>query len=145
MIYLVQNFFLLPGLFPIEPMINVAWSLSYEMFYYVAMPLVIALLGLRHQSAMSRTAFVLSVALLTAVYCAVNGGHVRLIMFISGIVLNEAMNSRNVPAPSSSLGFLALVVGLASTLVPLQGPRATYAEDLYSFLRFSDPVLGLFP
>jgi len=28
-IYLVQNFILLPGLFPIEPMITVAWSLSY--------------------------------------------------------------------------------------------------------------------
>jgi exopolysaccharide production protein ExoZ len=120
-IYLFQNFLLLPGLFPIEPMITVAWSLSYEMFYYLAIPLVILLLRLRDRSSIWRTTFFLSVALLTAIYCALYGGHIRLIMFISGVVLYEAMNSRHVSSPPSALGSLALVVGLLSTLIPLDG------------------------
>ena len=31
-VYLLQNLLLLPGLWPTEPLITVAWSLSYEMF-----------------------------------------------------------------------------------------------------------------
>jgi exopolysaccharide production protein ExoZ len=57
MIYLVQNFLLLPGLFPIEPMITVAWSLSYEMFYYLAIPLVIVIFRLRDSSVILRVSF----------------------------------------------------------------------------------------
>ena len=119
MIYVIQNFLLLPGLFPIEPMITVAWSLSYEMFYYLAIPLVIALFRLRDRNTIWRTTFFLGVACSTVIYCAINGGHVRLIMFIAGIVLYEAMSSPRVPKPSSLLGLIALVVGLLCTLIPL--------------------------
>lgn len=37
-VYIVSNVLLLPGLFPIEPLVAVAWSLSYEMFYYFTIP-----------------------------------------------------------------------------------------------------------
>lgn len=121
LIYLFQNFFLLPGLFPIDPMITVAWSLSYEMFYYLAIPPIILLFRLRDRSTIWRTTFFMSVAFLTAFYCALYGGHVRLIMFIAGIVLYEAMDSRHVTTPSSTVGLLALFVGLLSTLIPLSG------------------------
>jgi len=43
--YLLANLLLLPGVFPIEPLITVAWSLSYEMFFYLVMPLIIAVLA----------------------------------------------------------------------------------------------------
>lgn len=46
-VYIVSNVLLLPGLVPIEPLIAVAWSLSYEMFYYFTIPLVITVFGLR--------------------------------------------------------------------------------------------------
>ena len=62
MIYLTQNLLLLPGLFPIEPMITVAWSLSYEMFYYFAIPLVIALFRLRSRGTVWRVAFFVTLA-----------------------------------------------------------------------------------
>ena len=39
--FLLGNFFLLAGLFPITVMISVAWSLSYEMFYYAVIPAII--------------------------------------------------------------------------------------------------------
>lgn len=121
MIYLAQNFLLLPGLFSIEPMITVAWSLSYEMFFYLAIPLVIALLRLRDWSTIGRVSFFSAVAAVTAAFCAVYGGHVRLIMFVSGILLHEAINSRSVPTPHSFLGLLALAFGLLATLLPTEG------------------------
>ena len=37
-LYLAANALLLPGLFAITPLITVAWSLSYEVFYYAALP-----------------------------------------------------------------------------------------------------------
>ena len=120
-LYLSQNFLLLPGLFPIEPMITVAWSLSYEMFYYLAIPPVIALFNLRDLSSNWRAAFFLAIAGLVTSYCAVYGGHVRLIMFISGILLHEALNSSRPPAPHSLIGLISLSIGLLATLLPVTG------------------------
>ena len=144
MIYLVQNFLLLPGIFPIAPMITVAWSLSYEMLYYLAIPLVISLSRLRDRSAIWRTTFFLSVAFVTAIYCALNGGHIRLIMFIAGIMLYEAMNSRHVPSPPSSLGLLALFVGLVSALIPLEGSGGFALKVSILFVAFFTLCLACF-
>jgi peptidoglycan/LPS O-acetylase OafA/YrhL len=116
-IYLVQNVLLLPGIFPINPMITVAWSLSYEMFYYLAIPLVVALFRLRERTIGFRVTFFLSIAFVTAIYCAVNGGHIRLIMFISGIVLYEAMKSPRVPSPNGFFALMVLAAGLLCALL----------------------------
>jgi exopolysaccharide production protein ExoZ len=121
LLYLLENFLLLPGLAPIEPLITVAWSLSYEMFYYLAIPLIIALLKLRERSVAWRVAFFALLALAIAAYCAVNGGHVRLVMFIAGILLFEAVGRARVPTPGAALGLASLAVGLACTLLPVQG------------------------
>ena len=88
-LYLLENFLMLPGLFPIEPMMVVAWSLSYEVFYYLALPAVIIVVGLRSRSPRWRIVFILALALLFSGLCAWRGGPVRLIMFVAGIVLYE--------------------------------------------------------
>ena len=120
-IYLVQNVLLLPGLFPIEPLITVAWSLSYEMFYYLTIPLLITLFRMRDRSIIWRVSFFSILAAITAIYCALYGGHVRLVMFVSGILLYEALNSRSIPTPHSILGLTALVFGVLANLLPLAG------------------------
>ncbi|MGY8672522.1 MAG: acyltransferase family protein, partial [Verrucomicrobiia bacterium] len=38
LIYTLQNLVFMPGMFDIEPLIVVTWSLSYEIAYYIAMP-----------------------------------------------------------------------------------------------------------
>ncbi len=144
MIYLLQNFLLLPGLFPIEPMITVAWSLSYEMFYYLAIPLVITLVGLRNRSALWRVCFFSTAAAATAIYSAVYGGHVRLVMFVSGILLYEAINSRRVPTPPGILGLLALVLGLLATLLPVTGSSGSALKISILFLSFFVLCLACF-
>jgi peptidoglycan/LPS O-acetylase OafA/YrhL len=135
-IYLVQNFILLPGLFPIEPMITVAWSLSYEMFYYLAIPLVIIAFRLRNRSTMFRILFFLAMAAAIAVYSAIHDGHVRLIMFISGIVLYEAIEHPDIPTPHSFFGFLAITAGLLATLLPISGPAGSAIKISILFVSF---------
>jgi peptidoglycan/LPS O-acetylase OafA/YrhL len=144
-IYLIENFLLLPGLLPIVPMIGVAWSLSYEMFFYLAIPLVIALLRLREWNPGRRAALFLIVAGATVSYCAVNGGHIRLILFISGMLAFEAMNSYRVPTPSGRVGLLALAAGLLATLLPVEGPSGTAVKvgiNFFSFFIFGLACFG---
>lgn len=143
-VYVVQNLLLLPGLLQIEPLITVAWSLSYEMFYYLAIPLVVVFMRLRERSAMWRVYFFASIAALTAIYCAALGGHVRLIMFVSGILLCEAMDSRRLPTPPSILALLALFAGLAAMLIPEGGSSGATAKTVALFVCFFIVCLACF-
>lgn len=134
--YLLQNFLLLPGIFDIEPMITVAWSLSYELFYYLSIPLLIVACGLRERSPAQRIAFFAALTVLTLVYCAMYGGHVRLIMFLSGVLLHEVMQHVRSPAPSGWAGGLALLAGLLVTLLPLRGTAGHALEIGVLFIAF---------
>jgi exopolysaccharide production protein ExoZ len=143
--YLIQNLLLLPGIFNIEPMITVAWSLSYEMFYYLAMPIIVMALRLRTHRPEWRILLTAVTAALTAWYCTQFGGHIRLIMFMTGILLHEAIRSGQVRAPSSATALLALVAGLLITLLPITGQMkiaflfaSFYAFCLCCFLRPTD-------
>lgn len=119
--YVLENFLLLPGLFPIEPIITVAWSLSYEIFYYMAIPLLVGLFRLRQTSARWRVPFFVALAVAFTFYCALRGGPVRLLMFFGGVLLHEAMQSKTLPAPRNSLVLGLLVTGLLSTTIAIQG------------------------
>jgi exopolysaccharide production protein ExoZ len=134
-LYLLQNFLLLPGLLPIRPMITVAWSLSYEMFYYLAVPLVIAALKLRQRGSAWRVTLFLLVAAGFAVFSAFNDGPVRLLMFISGILLYETLNHSQLRV-SSTAGVVALLVGLAGTLLPGTAPAGATLKVLVVFVAF---------
>jgi exopolysaccharide production protein ExoZ len=120
-LYLIQNFLLLPGLFPIEPMITVAWSLSYEMFYYLMIPATIMVFGLRERSSRWRVVFFFGLAMVIALYCATRGGPVRLNMFIAGILLHEALRARQIKSPPGMVAWLALAAGLAIISLPFNG------------------------
>ena len=91
-IYLVENVLLLPGVFDIHPVITVAWSLSYEFFFYLFIPLMVVGLRMRRWPGRQRVLFFLILAFLYTVYCFVGTsyGRIHFIMFISGILLFEA-------------------------------------------------------
>jgi peptidoglycan/LPS O-acetylase OafA/YrhL len=93
-LYILENLLFLPGIFSIEPMIAVAWSLSYEFFFYITMPVVVAVLGMRRWSAGRRVSFLCAV---TFTYLGLVGlgiaPHVRLLMFVAGMLLYEAMKA----------------------------------------------------
>ena len=120
-VYLLENFLLLPGLFRIEPMIVVAWSLSYELFYYLSIPIVIAFGRLRYRTSKQRMGVFALVAAGMAVCGATAGGYPRLIMFIAGIFLYEIEKSRLIRAPRDLFAFFALAGGLIIMVVPSAG------------------------
>jgi exopolysaccharide production protein ExoZ len=129
-IYVLQNFLLLPGLFPIEPMITVAWSLSYEMFYYLLIPAAIMLFRLRERAAHWRVMFFLLLAAMFAVYCAIWNGPARLIMFIAGILLHETLRAKALSAPRNGYAMLALFAGLMATMIPFPGPAVFTVKSI---------------
>lgn len=135
-VYLLQNFLLLPGLFPIDPLITVAWSLSYEVFYYLLIPAVIVLSGLRQRSGQWRTAFFLAVGMAFGVYCAMRGGPVRLMMFIAGIIVHEVLHGHRPIALSSRYAVLALVSGMLSMLLPVGGSSGEALKILILAISF---------
>ena len=143
-IYLIQNFFLLPGLLPIEPMITVAWSLSYEMFYYLVTPVVIGLFGLRTRSSNWRVIFFVAVAVSFFLFSATYGGPIRLSMFVSGILLYEAVSGKHLSTPSSSFGLLALCSGLLGTLLPVTGSSGSAIKVGFLFVSFFVLCLSCF-
>jgi len=111
-ILVIQNYFLLPGLFEIRAIISVAWSLSYEFFYYLLIPLLIASLGMRSWNPVKRITFFLAASILLFGFFAVYGGHSRLLMFVSGILLFDVIENNFVKKlPSIGLPALAIAIG----------------------------------
>ncbi|MFL5417545.1 MAG: acyltransferase family protein [Myxococcales bacterium] len=91
--YVVENVLLLPGMFRITPIMTVAWSLSYEVFYYAMIPLLVGALGLRRWPASRRVALFVALASGFAACCFFGAPHVRLILFVSGILVYEGSRS----------------------------------------------------
>lgn len=115
-IFVLQNFLLLPGLFDIQTMITVTWSLSYEFFYYLIIPLFIGLLKLRTWRFEHRTILFACASVLLFAYFAVYGGHIRLMMFIAGILLFEVTENRSFKS-IPQIGLPALALAIASVVL----------------------------
>ncbi len=90
----VANALLLPGIFAITPIITVAWSLSYEFFFYLIIPIIVSTAGLRSWKRAGRVAFFIGVWFCYLIYSfSVSRSHIRLLMFVAGILLYEGMDS----------------------------------------------------
>ena len=111
-LYIVQNLLLLPGLADIEPIITVAWSLSYEFFYYLFIPLIIAILHLRKWTPNMRIVFWLFMSVIGFVVFYFLGGPVRLMMFVAGILLYEfhTFHKLRLPRYAGTLCFFAALI-----------------------------------
>ena len=115
LIYIIQNALLLPGLFDIKPIITVAWSLSYEVFYYITIPVLVSLLRLKTWRVNQRIFLWIAVTLFGAFLWKYTGGPIRLLMFVSGILLFELHKNKQLllQRGGTRLFFLALgIVGL---------------------------------
>ena len=88
--YLLLNLAMLPGMLPVTPLVRVAWSLSYEWFYYLLLPFSMWAFQLRRWSSGWRIAFVLGLCVAQYVLCNLHwSSHPRLIMFGAGACLWE--------------------------------------------------------
>jgi peptidoglycan/LPS O-acetylase OafA/YrhL len=123
LLFLLENLLLLPGLFVNKtPLVSVAWTLSYEMFYYALIPCLIGVCALRARTPRFRVllAFCLAVTLVAATI----RWHflpLRLVMFIAGILLFETIKNAPSVKPAAPVGVLALLAGLVALAYPMPG------------------------
>lgn len=96
LVYLIDNSLLLPILFGVTPLITVSWSLSYEVFYYATLPLLVGVLGMRRWQQRTRVLAFGALAAGYVVACFLGAARVQVILFVSGILVYEASNSERV-------------------------------------------------
>jgi exopolysaccharide production protein ExoZ len=135
-VYLLANLLLLPGLFPIQPMITVAWSLSYEMFCYVLIPMLIRVLHLRRRPSLWRVVLFVVIGLTLVFYCLNYGGPIRLIMFICGILLFESLSKAVHVQISDSFAFVLFLLSMRCLLFSGPTNDVEIVKALILFLAF---------
>ena len=152
-VYLMANYLMLPGIFPIVPMITPAWSLSYELCFYLTLPLVVRWLRIYAWPHPRRAIFWLCVCCgYLALFEAGVGQHPRMIMFGCGVLLRETIHQR---IGWERFGNIAALVGfaLALTWFGLQdsqivtsicGPIVTRSALTYGSLFISTYSLGYY-
>jgi exopolysaccharide production protein ExoZ len=117
--YLLANLLMLPGIFPIKPLFAVAWTLSYEMFFYLAVPLLVSVFHRFHWAGGRRVAAICACGAAIVVWCVMSGApYIRMVMFIAGMLLHEAMVSRRASAPGG------IAAGAATAIVLFAGARS---------------------
>jgi peptidoglycan/LPS O-acetylase OafA/YrhL len=111
-LYIAANILLLPGIFPIEPIFTVAWSLSYELAFYLAAPALIAVFALHRRPLGGRIAILVALSLvLSGIVALAGGGPAQMVLFLAGAIVSELGQTR-VGARLAPWTIVAFVVGL---------------------------------
>jgi exopolysaccharide production protein ExoZ len=147
---IVQNLLLLPGIFPFEAIVSVAWSLSYEFFYYLTLPLLVLALGMRKWQPKQRVLFfsLLSIAFVASWFLLAPKAP-RLLMFVAGILLYELVHSLNfAPKISATFEWFAMALTLAAfaaiAYVETLPARGDLLRLIVSFIAFGTLVFACF-
>lgn len=129
---IAANVLLLPGIFQITAIITVAWSLSFEFFFYITIPLIVRSARMADWKGRPRVIFFASVGVGYLVYSfTVSTSHVRLLMFISGIMLYEMISSETCKGIlKKGMGDALAATAFASSLI------LVYALDTDKWLTF---------
>lgn len=138
LVFILQNFLLLPGMFPIKAIIAVAWSLSFEMSYYLFIPLIIWLSRMRSWEPKQRilTFLLLLWLLIVSGFGGISEYHIRLSLFISGIILYETDKHKLLSPPQAWISLLALIAGLVLMPVPIAFAGGGTIKTLVLFVCF---------
>jgi exopolysaccharide production protein ExoZ len=116
--YVLQNVLFLPGVFHITPIITVAWSLSYEVLFYILAPIAIAWFRLRSRRAEHRLVMIVLGAAVMYICFEIFGGPARFLMFFSGACVFELVKIEIRSPPGHSVAIVALLVSPLVLLVP---------------------------
>jgi exopolysaccharide production protein ExoZ len=140
-VYLIENVLLLPGIFAINPLVTVSWSLSFEFFFYLSIPLLVS--GLRLQSWKRSSRVMLFLVMLTVHSVGYYRGllpHIRLTTFMAGILLYEAYESGSLTKKLSRLGEIAVIILYACIFL---SPRSPENISVYWSVLLGGSLFGL--
>jgi peptidoglycan/LPS O-acetylase OafA/YrhL len=136
--YIAECALLVPNFFGHEPIVGIAWSLTYEMLFYLLLPLLIFAGRLRMRTTPTRIIILLGVAtIILAVTWRVQS-YERIIMFVGGMLARDilvqwhycfpkprVLEALACAAAALALGYMASVRGA----VPFTNP--VFPETLY--------------
>lgn len=112
--YILKNVLLLPGMLRIPPLITVAWSLSYEFFFYAVLPLFVAAVGLRRHTPAVRVLVLLVLGIAVIAITLLGGGHLQFLMFVCGMLVYESVRALRGQSLSRHLNKIAMATALLS-------------------------------
>jgi len=132
-LYVLANLALLPGLFPIEPIVTPAWALSYLALFYISAPLLVWGLRLRRWQRRQRALLFVSLAAVLFAWGYLYGGPVRLAMFLAGMMLYE-FRPQNPRITGARLGaaLFAGAAGIMATIAALGIPAVVRFMTLFT-------------
>ena len=102
--YVALNVLLLPGIVDMQPLIPAAWSLSYEICFYIAIPILVLTLRMSHWSRLRRCLLWTSLLTLHLIYVLMlpqtlpiyryqSNNFLRFGMFLAGMLVFEFLGS----------------------------------------------------
>jgi exopolysaccharide production protein ExoZ len=144
--YLLMNLAFLPGFVDIKPIVGVAWSLSYEWYFYLSLPFLIRVLRMYNWPRAQRVAFFVATCAAYLVFSfsapyipwlhsyPIHRSHVRIVMFLGGIITFELLQSPRFTGRLTMLRkFEWLAIGLSviaiGALFNLEGHYASFAAQ----------------
>jgi len=136
-VYILQNLAVMPGMFQIEPIITVSWTLSHEAAFYLVAPLLV--LGLRLSRRRPTTRLAMSALVLAAVIGPLwpyVGRHRYCIMFLLGVMLADAEDLMPNLFRRSWFQWTVLAAVLLSAV-------ALATEAVWEYARFSPLLVGV--
>ncbi len=95
LVYLGANLLLMPGLFPINPIITVSWTLSYEIFFYLSIPIIIGVTQMRNWRSRNRLCLFIGLQGIILVFFQ-SANLPRFALFISGILVYELIKVQDI-------------------------------------------------
>ncbi|MBF9002155.1 MULTISPECIES: acyltransferase family protein [Vibrio] len=142
-IYVLANIFMLPGMFPIEAIVTVSWSLSYELFFYLFIPVMIGVLQLRQWSRLHRISFLLSAACCGYLLTLLGfDSHSEMLLFIAGMLTYEIYQSGKNHHRITSSWFFPVTIALLVLFKLMNVSK--YFDLLLLFVGFSLACLSCF-
>ena len=122
----------------IDPMITVAWSLSYEVFFYLLIPVVVSVFQLRKWKVNLRILFFILITLLGFIYYFYFEGPIRMLMFIAGIILFEKVNNKPSDKTIPFIGtlFFLLTLILIVLLMEFKIPNGEWWRTVVIYFGF---------
>jgi exopolysaccharide production protein ExoZ len=128
--YILANLTLNPYIFGHEPMVDVAWTLAYEVTFYTLAPLAMVGLGMRKLSSNVRQLFLFSMFLVGATLLYDKAGPVKGGLFFVGAILYEWQKVKGVKGTKGmfttglvimSISVLGFSLGIWSSRIQLLG------------------------
>ena len=141
-LFFASNLLFLPGLFPLPILMSVAWSLSYEMFFYLVCGSVARVLKLYEKSNETRLRGVVAVAIAFYVACLLfSWMPVRMLPFFAGMLLAEGIGVARFRAPEA-VGLIAPFIALAISRMNILSAQPTELMHTVAFFFLGSACLS---